>query len=249
MSLLLLRRHRVFGIAYSAKVLSYSPISLWKMDELTGTNADNAEGTAARDGTYTGVALDSVDGPVAGERSGRWDGANDFCDIRTTGAGSLQTDFSYTQGSVMIWGKVAAAGVWTDSTVRMLVGIYTDSNNFLQLTKSSVDNTLFWNVETQNVKPAISSTAHGSPTGWFCMGVTWTDAGGGVMKAYFDGVQEGADQTGGPSWAGTTLNVNRNNIGCSVKTGPTLVFDGYLAYCSVFPTVLDAAAMLDLATL
>jgi len=51
---------------YINKVLSIQPNNLlayWPLNETSGTNADNAEGTATRDGTYTGVDLNQIAGP------------------------------------------------------------------------------------------------------------------------------------------------------------------------------------------
>lgn len=41
-------------MTYAAEVLADSPLLYWKLDEVSGTTADNAQGNASYDGTYTG---------------------------------------------------------------------------------------------------------------------------------------------------------------------------------------------------
>jgi hypothetical protein len=55
-----------YAQTYKDKVLGTVPddlIAYWTLAETSGSTADNAEGTAARDGTYTGVTLNSSTGP------------------------------------------------------------------------------------------------------------------------------------------------------------------------------------------
>lgn len=57
-------------LPYSGSRLIQTGInSLWMVDETTGTTADNAEGTAARDGTYTGGFTLNQTGPQTGLKS------------------------------------------------------------------------------------------------------------------------------------------------------------------------------------
>lgn len=53
-------------MSYPSVILADTPIGYWRFGESAGTAADNAEGTTARDGTYTGSYSLGQTGPVVG---------------------------------------------------------------------------------------------------------------------------------------------------------------------------------------
>ena len=55
-------------------------IAYWPLRELTGTDADNYEVTASRDGTYTNVTLANTTGPMSGDAP-KFDGSTSYVDI------------------------------------------------------------------------------------------------------------------------------------------------------------------------
>jgi len=57
------------GLGYSSAVLALNPIAYWRLGESSGTVADNAQGTAALDGTYTTSPAPTfgVAGPLTGD--------------------------------------------------------------------------------------------------------------------------------------------------------------------------------------
>lgn len=55
------------GAAYAATVLADSPVGYWRLGESSGTAADNAEGTAARDGTYVNTPTLGATGALTGD--------------------------------------------------------------------------------------------------------------------------------------------------------------------------------------
>ena len=230
------------GASYMGKVLATAPANLigyWPLNELSGTNADNAEGTAARDGTYTGVSLNNSTGPD-GQPVGLWDGANDYCNIYSA---SLATAFNVAEGTAMIWAKVSGVGVWTDGTARYALTLRTNSQNRVTIFKHSVDNWFYVRYEADNVD-LITTITPFSSTGWVLYGVTWS-ALADEVKVYVNGLQSGATLTGLGTWSGS---LDSDYVSIGSQTATTSVWDGYLAHAAVWTTPLSAAQILALAT-
>jgi len=228
------------GGGYRAKVLATSSANLiayWDMQETSGTTADNAEGTAARDITYARnvTTMTTAAGP-AGGTAPLFDGANDLVDIETD---SLEAAIDYAEGSLFAWAKVSAAGVWTDGGVRGMVQIRIDNDNTIQIAKAAANNQLNVTYVAGGTTVSRAKTSY-SPTGWFNVGLSWSlSAGGsGEVKVYFDGVQEGATLTGLGTWAGSEL--NPGVIGATTAA-PGNVWDGYIAHVPLWTTPLIAS--------
>lgn len=226
---------------YKSRVLGTAPANLiayWPLNEISGTVADNAEGTAARDGTYTGVALNNstfTDGGPAG----LWDGANDFVNIFTA---SLTAALNGSEGTIAIWGKVSGVGVWTGGVQRRLFRLLIDGNNQINLTKPTSNNQL--SVNYASTGASLTRTIATSTTGWFHLVITWSKSADEV-KAYFGGTQSGATLTGLGVWTGALF-----SAWIGANTGvPAQVWDGYLAHAALWTTPLSAAQVLALATI
>ena len=125
--------------SYVNKVLGIDAannIAYWPVNETSGVVADNAEGTAARDGAITGVTLNSITGPAGGP-AGRWDGANDYIDIESA---SLSTAFNGNAGTVALWLRAFNAGVWTDAASRYLLSLFFDAANNILIRNGKIPN-------------------------------------------------------------------------------------------------------------
>ena len=231
------------GGGYSGKVLGTATANLigyWPLWETAGAVADNLEGTAARDGAYTTVTLNSSTGPD-GRPVGLWDGTNDYCHVYSD---SFRDAFNGSEGTIALWAKVSGAGVWTDSTERKLFMFRVDANNSIYARRNTADGRIDYyyvsgGTTQTRVKTAISAT------GWMHFGLTWSKAGDAV-KAYYNGVQEGATLTGLGIWAGVV--VPAQTILGALITTPNHVWDGYLAHAAVWTTPLTVAQILALAT-
>ena len=231
--------------SYIDKVLaiqSANLIAYWPLNETSGSNADNIEGTAARDGTYVGVTLDSILGPDGVGQAGRWDGSNDSCNIFSA---SLDAAFDPTEGSLGIWARVFNVGVWTDATFRRIVFLFASNDNLISHTKdNSPNNTVEYMYEAGNIAEIITQSGL-STTDWFHMMITWSVTDDEVI-AYFNGVQEGVPQSIAGTWAGS-LTV-RSAIG-GLNLAPAIqVFNGYLAHSNIWTTALAPAEVLEVAT-
>lgn len=63
---------------HQARLRSFDPIALWRLNEAAGVTADNAEGTAGYDLTYSGTPLLNQTGHAAGIAAVDLDGVNDY---------------------------------------------------------------------------------------------------------------------------------------------------------------------------
>lgn len=230
---------------YIDKVLgiqSASLIGYWPLNETSGTSADNAEGTAARDGTYTGVALNSILGPDGVNGAPLFDGANDFVDVYSA---SLNTAFSApAAGTLTCWARVFNVGVWTDGTIRRPFHIEIDASNTMQLFRPANNGRFNWlysggGTADQVIRQPLSITD------WFHLALTW-DTGTDEFISYFQGVQNGAIQSGIGTLVGN-LSLTGTLIG-ALDTGPNNVWNGYLAHAAIWTIALTPAEVLDLAT-
>jgi hypothetical protein len=230
-----------FSLPYGNKVLSTENANLigyWPMWEPSGAVADNYEGTAARDGAYTGVTLAQT-GIGDGRTCPLFDGTNDFCDIYSV---SFRDALNGAAGTAAIWVK-AVAGLWTDGATDMALVMRVDANNRIELSNNA-NNTILWLYRAGGTSESISKAGL-STTSWVHIAITW-DKTANAMKAYWNGIQEGATQTIAGIWAGT-LDASRTVVGAS-STGPTGPWDGNLAHCAVWTKALSDAQILALAT-
>lgn len=230
------------ALTYSQRVLATAPANLiayWPLNETSGTVADNAEGTAARDGAYNGVTLNSSTF-TNGDPVGLWDGTNDFGNVYSA---SLNTVLNGQEITVAGWFKVSGAGVWTDGAFRRLFILEVSVAHNISIFKRSDNNQITFIYTAANTTVSVT---HGfSQTGWVHYAITASLAAD-QMKAYLNGAQVGTTQTGLGTWAGALV-----NTGCVIgarNTTPIQVWDGYLAHPAVWTTPLSAAQILALAT-
>ena len=224
------------GASYSSKVLGIETANLiayWPMNEAAGAVADNLEGTAARDGAYTGVTLGQP-GIGDGNTCPLFDGANDFNDIYSV---SFRDAFNAAEGTLMVWAKPTD---WAAGN-RFCVGLQVDGTNIIQIDRNTA--TLRW-IHIAGAVTDLVQKAAMAETGWMCLGMTWS-AAGDALKAYYNGTQEGVTQATLGVWAGT-LHMARTTIGAGT-TVPGNPWEGYLAHCAVWTTPLTAPQMAALA--
>lgn len=234
------------GKSYAQQILNVvgksNVLALWMLNETSGAIADNYEGTAARDGAYTGVTLADAATPWGGVAP-RLDGANDFVNVYTT---SLNDAFSGSEGSAVIWAKMSGAGVWTDGSFRTAIGLWGTgaSNDIIILDKSGANNTFRFFYSAGGTVETLNHSI--STTDFFQAGITWS-ATADEVKFYANGIQVGTTQTALGTWT-EALNTARTNIGCRNNAGPDQVFDGWLAAALVTKNALSLAQINSLYT-
>lgn len=222
---------------YAQKVLSTSPIAYWPLDETSGSNA-RCMVNPAQDGTYTGVTLANNSTGPFGTPAPYFDGANDHCDIYSA---ALAAAFNGSEGSAVMWARVANAGVWTDGTHDYVLQLYVDADNAVFMRKTDVNNSLLWRYEAGAVVESRTTAGH-SDTDWIHMGITWSKTNDEV-RPYKNGVQEGATMDTLGNWAGALSAVN-----CYIGAWAGLnQWHGWLAHCAVWNRALGAGEIADLA--
>ena len=139
---------------------------------------------------------------------------------------ALAADFGTNEGTLTIWGKVADASVWLDTTTRSLFEVSTGDqvSVFIGAYKFDIDGVakIQCSLRLNDVWVAVNiSTA---TIDWFHVAITWSTVAD-EMKVYFNGSQSGSTQTGLGSHAGPIV---------QAKIGSDLylqsIWSGYLAH-------------------
>ena len=226
------------GGTYNDLVMGTGPITYWPQSESSGLTAYCLT-NPAMNGTYTGVTLaNDLTGPF-GTPAPFYDGATSYCNIYSA---ALAAAFDGAEGSLMIWAKVNAVGVWTDAANRFAVILRADGNNRVFMQKVNVNNRFRWTrigggVVEQRENIAIADIA------WMCMMLTWSEAADQV-RAFYNGAQEGATMTILGAFAGALVN-NLTNIG-SETNAPANPWHGWLGPCGVWTRALPPAEVASL---
>jgi hypothetical protein len=251
-----------------AQVLATEPGSLlayWPLDESSGATADNAEGTAARDGAYTSVTLaaasfmedaaDNAEGTAArdgaylgllvgqpgiGDGGGAawFDDIHDYINIYST---SLKDAFDGDEGTVIAWAKVNSAAEWSDGEYRTVVQLRASAENRIHVRKGS-DDKMYWRHEGSNVMLDVERTM--TELGWCCYALTWS-ATADEVKGYLNGVQVGSTQTGMGAWSGD-LASDDAAIGAR-NYAATAYWHGWIAHVAIWTKALTPAQIARLA--
>lgn len=218
--------------AYAARVLALSPIAYY---QLNGDASDSSGNDY--DGTATGATFGAA-GIGDGNTAALFSAAGHVIDIAAM-AGAFDAD----EGSIVLWAKVSAVGLWTDGAIHNLLGILSGSGDRVSLQKTTTNNTLLFRRVGAGTPKSVTSTALGGVTDWTSLGITWS-LGGGSLKAYINGVQIGTTQTGLEAFEGALTGVEIGNF-----PSTTAAWSGTLAHVAIFGRALSGAEMLSLGVL
>lgn len=167
------------------------------------------------------------------------DGVNDLVNPYS---GDLNSVFNPELGTLLVFAKVSAAGVWTDGTLRRVVMFQADASNFVLIGRPITNNTLQIRYTAGGVDSVINATL--SATGFFMAALTW-DKPGNAMKAYVNGVKSGATQAISGVWAGnfgtTTMGIGASN------TSGNQPWSGFLSHPYLVNRAMTAAELLTIA--
>lgn len=225
---------------YSDRVLQYSPLGYWKLDEVSGTTAVDSSGNGHH-GTYASVLLDQVDG--AGPTMGRAPYFNGLTGCQVTVAPSILSAINVSEGTMMIWFKAASSTLWTsDNTDRLFFEFGTDLSNRCGIAKTGpwMNYDARGQVILGGVTDAVNYDAQG--VDWFCFVITWSKSAD-QMKFYVNGAQVGATQTALGTYSGTPTVCY---IGRFIGGGAVML--GYGHHAAIWTTALSASAISDLST-
>jgi hypothetical protein len=106
-------------MAYADEVLADSPIGYWKLDESSGTNANDSSSGSPNDGTYTGGYALSVVGPVDETDGTEFNGSTGYVTV-TNHASITITDDSF---SVEFWYASINAAAFDQIVSKGLVNV------------------------------------------------------------------------------------------------------------------------------
>ena len=235
------------GGSYAAKVLSYSPIAYWPLWEPSGGVAECLV-NPAQNGAYTGVTLGQP-GIGDGRTCPLFDGLNDYVNIYTT---TFRDKFALTnndtdpisEGTVMIWARVANIGVWTDGLYRHMVNLQVDNDNRIFIRKDDSDR-VHWRYEAGNVQE--NARVVSADLGWINYSLTWSKSAGanGEVRYYRSGGVADPMDTALGIWAGNLSNVD-TCIG-AVDTTVKEPWYGWLAHGVIYGRALLPPEIADLA--
>ena len=223
---------------YISKVLGYSPIAYWPLNEGSGAGAAICQVDTDQNGTPTDATFGNALGPDGVNYAPSFNGTSSRINIDTA---ALEAVFNGDEGTISIWIKVSGSGVWTDSAYREVISLYGDSSNAVRINKGNTNNTMRFLREANNTVLYYNATM--SPTDWAHIGLSWS-VSGGKLKTYLNGSEiVGSEKDIATTWAVSTF-VNAN-IG-SLST--SYLWSGWLAHVAVFDSALSDAAILALAT-
>lgn len=223
--------------AYTNKVIGLTPIAYWPLAEPSGTTIVDESGNG-RNGAYTAVTV-AQPGIGDGRTSASFDGATSFGNIFSA---SLQGAFNGAEGTLALWAKVSAAGVWTDATARDLTNLGVSGSNVPRIQKPTTSNQMQCTYIAGGTNKTVNIGT--STTAWVHFAMTWSKSAD-QMIAYINGVQSGATQTGLGVFAGS-LSATLTTIGAA-STVPAAVWSGLLAHVAVWATPLSAGQIATLA--
>ena len=174
-------------------------IGWWPLSDQSGTAVKNEISTAKNGTLGAGAAAPTM--AIAGIGDGRscfsFDGG-DYVDIYTP---ELSAAFSGVKGSLGVWVRITDAAVWADGTARCPINIRVDGRNRVTIIKTATVNNLRCIYIAGGTSSIVDDTSLAASTDWFLAGLTW-DKAADQVKAYINGVQVGATQTGLGTWAG-----------------------------------------------
>lgn len=244
MGLLLGTRRALMGAiptTYADKVLGYSPILYYPMNETAGAVAVNygTLGTGAN-GAYTGVTLANAAGPAGEGMAPFFDGANDYLNAFTAALAAAFT--ASTTGTIVQWCRVFNAGVWTDGAARGASRWYADAPNLIGMTKDSANNQWFFDYRANGLTEREIVNPYNN-TAWYHAAITWNQTTNWIY-GYLDGVLQGGGEAIANNWMGGALTAAV--IG-AFSTVPGQVWHGWIAHTAVFTTDLTQPQIADLA--
>lgn len=212
-----------------------SLIAYWKLDEISGTQANDSSSTGVH-GVYTGAFTLNEPGIGDGSKSAKFGAAAGRVSLATNLA-LLDAVMDKTQGTLFLWAKVANAAIWTDANSRRALQLGADVNNRLILMRSAGGNNNELTVFHQAGGTTKTVNIPTSTLNWFSIALTWNKAADQV-KAYFNGLQTGATQTGLGVWAGALASV-QSAIADLSSAGSGNFWSGWLAHVAVWKVTLS----------
>lgn len=204
----------------SQRLFKDSMVALWMLGETSGTTADNAEGTAAYDGTYAGGYTLNQSGPVSGIASVEFNGSTGR--ITGTYAAALVPG-AMTMEAWVLFDSVSSGTIFHvsggagDFVLRVVTGGY---------------------IQAGTSSGRISNTIMSTAT-WYHLVATRATVGG-KCRIYINGVDDGAVNDGGAVVAGA------NGFAIGRDTNTSNYLDGKISAVALYNKEFGAAEAAEL---
>lgn len=196
-------------------------IAFWKLDEKSGSTAADSSGNA-RSGSYTNCVLGQP--TIGGKTLSTYflETSNPYVNVYSS---SLASAFNGAEGTIQLLVKAGNAGFWTDAGSFRQVTFGADANNrvLIQRTNGNPNALDLYYIAGGTSKTRTIST---STLSTMCLTITWSKSNDRV-RAYWNGVQQGADLTGLGTWAGA-LASSTCVIGAATTT-PAIPHRGWIS--------------------
>lgn len=147
---------------------------------------------------------------------------------------SLAAAFDGNIGSLIVWFRVANAGVWTDGAWRRLLSLYVDANNVLEVYRRGTDGDVSVSHTGDGTTRTVTHTFADFPTGWQCLAATW-DTAATELRLYVNGAASSAWTWTMGTWTGS---LNQAFLGAQTNGG--FRWFGSLAHVALWQRVLTA---------
>lgn len=152
-----------------------------------------------------------------------------------------------TEGTALIWCKLAAAAQWTDTNNEMQLAFGRNSTNYVELKKDGAApyGRIAFRRFTGGADAVQNSVALNTETNpWIHIAITWSQTAD-ETNGYVDGVIIEASPKAGGTWSGDDF--RESYIGCYLAASNP--WNGWLAHCAVWNKALTGPEILALATL
>lgn len=219
---------------YEDKITGTEPANLigyWPLGEPVGNAARNLSQYSGLNGAHTATAVGEFLADARGMgKCSVYDGTNSFTNIYSA---KLASSFNGAEGTLLIWAKVASAGVWTDGGERLPAIISVDGDNRIFLEKYATENVLSVTYSAGATTKTVSDSSLSGSLAWFCLATTWSKSAD-AMKLYINGAQVGSTQTSLGTWAGSP---SACLVGAYSVT-PQLPWSGSHSHCALWSKAL-----------
>lgn len=215
----------------SSGYTEWDDVSVTEISPLSGEIPTNSSGNRPT------LGADSSSGHLSNAYT--FDGTDDYVDIYST---DLNSVFNPDEGTLIAWAKVSGSGVWTDGEYRWIVNLYADADNRYRIYKHIDNNRLNFNLSAGGDNAVVYDDSV-TNTDWIMVAMTWNKSAD-EMKAFINGSQTGATQTGLGTWVGN-LDSTKSTIGAG-STTPTYPWSGDINDVRLYPRALSADEISDL---
>lgn len=217
-----------------------SLIGYWPLDDPAGTfvRDQSGNGLNAVTGGTTRPTLGAA-GIGDGRTAASFPATSAYVNLYSA---ALASKFSGAEGTLIVWAKVSAAGVWSDAAYRVIADLYMNSNNYVTFARSNTYNNMILIEHKAGGTSRNHYAAFNAPTTWVMIGVTWSVSGAKVVP-YVNGAKA-LDVAAPGTWSGTL-----SSAGCvlgALTTAAGSLWSGSIAHAILLNRAATEAEMLSL---